>query len=249
MKIERWRPYKKRDKHSYALGPYPAFRLLETSPERCIQVLLSENFHEEEKARVLCERHSIQLEIAPRALARISSQPLHMAAVFRKEAPAAEDDLQVLLDRVEDMGNLGTIMRCMLAFGVRNLCLIGPCCDPFDPRVVRASMGAFFQMKISSFPDFSSWRAGFPGRLAAALMLKEGAEELRSALGAMSAEELQNLSLVLGNEGSGLGREYHIPDVQALIIPQSSEVDSLNLAEAAGIALYEWALRRRAESS
>lgn len=240
MSPERWRSYRKSDAHSYALGPYPAFRLLETAPERCLQVLLSENFRDEEKVRALCARYSIPLEIAPRAITRISAQPLRMAAVFRKEAREAEADTQVLLDRVEDMGNLGTIMRCMLAFGVKNLCLIGPCCDHFDPRVIRSSMGAFFQMNISAFASFDAWQERFPGRRAAALMLAEEARELRPALSAMSAEELKSLSLIFGNEGSGLGEEYMRPDILPLIIPQSSEVDSLNLAEAAGIALYEW---------
>lgn len=245
MSLERWRAYKKSDAHSYAFGPYPAFRLLETVPERCIQVLLSDGFKEEEKVRALCEHHSIPVEIAPRAIARIAPQATRMAAVFRKETGRAKDDLQLVLDRVDDMGNLGTIMRCMLAFGVRNLCLIGPCCDHFDPRVIRASMGAFFQLHISSFPDFSTWREQFPARQASALMLREDAEELRPALSSMNSDTLRSLSLILGNEGSGLGDEYLDPSVLPLIIPQSSEVDSLNLAEAAGIALYEWAQQLR----
>ena len=241
MSIERWRAYRKDDEHSYVMGVYPSFRLLETSPERCIQVLMTEDLKEREKAEDLATKLGVPYEIAPRAIERISKrQNYHMLAVIKKEAPRAENRRQVLLDEVDDMGNLGTIIRTMLAFEVRDLCLVGNCCDLWDPRVIRATMGAFFQMRISFFPNLEAWRAAFPERKLGALLLDKEAEYLRQGMEKLSSDEKDNLTLAFGNEGAGLGRGYQETADYKWIIPQSSEVDSLNLAEAASIALYEW---------
>ena len=128
------------------------------------------------------------------------------------------------------MGNLGTIMRTMVGFGKQDLVLIGPAADPYDPKVIRASMGAIFQLNINRFPGFENYRDCCPDHTCYPLMTQ----------GRYSLPEMEfqpPYSLVFGEETSGLGEEYleYGPSVR---IPQHDAVDSLNLALSVGIALY-----------
>lgn len=243
--MERLGRYEKELSYSYCLGAYPSFRLLEEDPERCLRILISETFAEKEKAVKLCAEHRIPIEYAPKVLQRISRRDnCHMAAVFAKQEELktrqAKGGTQVILDGIDDMGNLGTIIRCMQAFNVFDLCLIGPTCDPYDPRVIRASMGSFFRLRMSRFESLAAWRKAFPEQLLAALILDERAEVLRTGMTGLKRDGIKQLSMAFGNEGAGLPPIYAEQSDRLFMIPQNPGVDSLNLAEAAGITLYEW---------
>ena len=81
-----------------------------------------------------------------------------VVGVFEKyKAKVGKNQNAVVLDRPSDMGNLGTIMREMLGFGYKNLIVTKPCADFFNPKVVRASMGAIFGLDIETFESFDDF--------------------------------------------------------------------------------------------
>ncbi len=137
----------------------------------------------------------------------------------------------LVLVNPSSMGNLGTIMRTMLGFGYQDLAIIDPAADAFHPKVIRASMGAFFQVRLQNFRSFTDYWGSQANHKLYPLMT-DGKIPLPEAI-------LEKpYALVFGDEGSGLGQEYHQYGT-SLRIPQAKEVDSLNLALAVGITLYQ----------
>lgn len=274
--MEKWQKYRRELPYSYCFGPYPSFRLLEEAPERVLALLLSDKFKEKEKVEALAAEKALPLIYAPRLIEKLSQRAnTYMIAVFMKELPSSgkskalslkaertfqntlsnpakensTSGRQVILQNIDDMGNLGTILRSLLAFDCPCLNLLGPCCDLWDPRVVRASMGAIFALRLQFYSSLEAWRERNSELLLAALMLDKTAESPRSWLSQRSVEELSGLCLAFGNEGSGLPSYYRESADACLMIPQSLKVDSLNLAEAVSISLYEWQEQFHARSA
>jgi TrmH family RNA methyltransferase len=129
-----------------------------------------------------------------------------------------------------DMGNLGTIMRTMLGFGLADLALVRPAADIFDPRSVRASMGALFALRCCYFDTFED----YSGRSSHNLypFMTDGEVQLRKAA------FQEPFSLIFGNESSGLPPEYRGIGT-SVTIAHTQRIDSLSLPVAAAIALYE----------
>jgi len=191
---------------------------------------------------LLAEGQNIRVEIADRALERISKKENCFAAmVYKKhEGVFCGDAPHIVLVNPSDSGNLGTILRTALGFGLVNIAIIRPAVDSDDPRVTRASMGAAFSLNVRHFDSFDDYRAEFPDRQLFPFMLT-GAVPLHEAVKKVSGP----FSLVFGNEASGL------PDVFAsygisTLIPHSGKIDSLNLAIAAGIGMYAFKNRQEA---
>lgn len=229
--------YDKSLDYSYAPGIFPATECLKNAKERCLRLLLSSSSEKSEGARNLraaAEDAGIRVEFADRALERISKKENCFAAmVYKKqEGVFCENAPHVVLVNPSDSGNLGTILRTALGFGLTNIAIIRPAVDSDDPRVTRASMGAAFSLHVRHFDSFDDYRAEFPDRQLFPFMLT-GAVPLADAVKRVSGA----YSLVFGNEATGL------PDVFAeygvsTLIPHSGKIDSLNLAIAAGIGMY-----------
>lgn len=134
----------------------------------------------------------------------------------------------LVLDRLQDPGNMGTILRTALALGIETVFFIEPCCDIWNPKVIRAAKGAHFNLSllissweeiISRFPDTTLYVADPQG------------EDIQTI------KPLKSWLLVLGNEAHGVQIPSHIPQ-KHISIPMSSKVESLNVAQAGAIALY-----------
>ena len=69
-----------------------------------------------------------------------------------------------MLCQISDAGNAGTALRSLIGFGIHDVALVRPCVDVFDPHVLRASMGAFFKMRVRTFDTFEDYRALYPDR-------------------------------------------------------------------------------------
>lgn len=222
--------------YSYVAGVYPSLTLMEKAPERALRLLLSDKAAGEgvEKLRRLCAVHGVREEIAPRALSRLlGKENVYAAVVFQKRTDALSQTLaHIALYHPMDEGNLGTIQRTMLGFGLYDLAIIRPAADPFDPKAVRAAMGAQFSLRIALYDEFDSYRAEYPAHALYPFML-DGAAPLAQA----AAEKKTPYSLVFGNEGAGLPPEFQSFG-RAVRIPQSGEIDSLNLAVSAAIGIY-----------
>lgn len=233
--------YQKDFSYSYAFGVFPALELLQHQPGHALKVLVHSRGGANEgveKLRTLCAAAHVPVETNDRAIERLSPKESHLAVgVFAKHRipldPAAD---HAVLVRPSDMGNLGTILRTLLGFGVRNLAVVGPAADLFDPRVVRASMGALFQVACAGFAGFDEYRHVYPDHAVCAFMT-DGREPLGAAAFPVPC------ALVFGNESGGLGPEYHAIGA-SIAIPQSGAIDSLSLPVAVGVALYVYSRQR-----
>ena len=231
-------PYGRKLTYSYCLGIYPALTLLEARPACCLRLLLHPAGMDSEgveKLRTYCRALGIREEEAERVLRREAKKDNCFAAlVFEKYEVVLEDDApHVVLHNISDGGNLGTALRSCLGFGVRDVAVIRPCVDAFDPHVLRASMGAFYKMNVRGYDDFEAYRAAFPDHALYPFMLTgaRGLDEVSRAHGQ------KRYALVFGNEATGL------PDVFAkmgepVFIEQNDEIDSLNLGVSVALGVY-----------
>ena len=236
-------PYNKKLPYSYALGAFPALKLLEYRPEAARRLLLRPESDKSEGVALLrekCAQLGVREEMAERALERVSGKENCFCAVmFEKYESALSPSAPVhaVLHRISDQGNLGTALRSLLGFGIHDAALIRPCCDPFDPRSQRASMGAFYAMNVKVYDSFDEYASAFPGRSLYPFML-DGSTPLPRAVKAARFPA----TLIFGNEASGLPPEFARMGTPVRI-PQTSEVDSLNLAIAVSIAAYAFTNR------
>ena len=237
--MPRYSAYDKADGHSYALGLFPSMELLSARPEqlRCLLVQdLSSPSEGVQKLIALCRQREVEVEEAPKALARISGKDnCFAAAVFEKyDAPLVAAQDHVLLHNPSDTGNVGSILRSALGFGYKNVAIVRPGVDPFDPRVIRASMGAAFHLNIELFDSFDAYRARFSDSIRPYYLFR-----LRNAkpLSGIRRKSPAPLTLVFGNEAAGLPPELENFG-HGVFIEQEDTVDSLNLSVAAGIGLY-----------
>jgi TrmH family RNA methyltransferase len=227
--------YQKDFAHSYSFGVFPTLELLTHRPEHVLRVVAHSKGARSsglEKIENLCAAHSVPFEVSDRAVERLSHKGnIYVFGVFEKYeaslSPAAD---HLLLVNPSDNGNLGTVARTLLAFGMQDVALISPAVDIFNPHVVRASMGATFALRFGYFETPAAYQAAFahtlyPFMLGASSRLEE--TTFRSPH-----------TLVFGPEGAGLPAEY--ADMgEPVMIPQSPLVESLNLAVAVAVALYE----------
>ncbi|EXL09659.1 TrmH family RNA methyltransferase [Aquamicrobium defluvii] len=182
------------------------------------------------------------LEVSEKVLSSITRRdnPQMVVGVFTqrlvplKDIRPANGDVWVALDRVRDPGNLGTVIRTVDAVGAKGVILVGDTTDPFSLETVRATMGSIFAVPVAraSVEAFLAWRKGFPG-LVAGTHLK-GAVDYRSV--DFSGKPVL---LLMGNEQQGLPDDLAASCDRLLRIPQAGRADSLNLAVATGVMLFE----------
>lgn len=187
------------------------------------------------------------LEVSEKVLAAITRRdnPQMVVGVFTqrylplKDIRPAGEEVWVALDRVRDPGNLGTVIRTADAVGASGIILVGETTDPFSIETVRATMGSVFAVPVAkaSVEAFLAWRKGFAG-LVAGTHLK-GAVDYRSVDYAGKP-----VLLMMGNEQQGLPDNLADACDRLVRIPQAGRADSLNLAVATGVMLFE--IRRKA---
>lgn len=139
----------------------------------------------------------------------------------------------LVLDGLQDPGNVGTIWRTADAFGADGLILLPGCADPWSPKTLRGSMGACFRLPLweTTLPELRERLAEARLPLRAAALL-EGAEDLRQV-------SLKRGAVVIGSEGRGVSSEVLAAcDGRALKIPMRERCESLNAATAASVILW-----------
>ncbi len=142
-------------------------------------------------------------------------------------------DLWIALDSVADPGNLGTIMRTADAVGCRGIILLGNATDPYDPTAVKASMGALFSLNLiqTTWQQFTAWQQNNRINLI-------GTSDHANA----DYQAIQYpfpLVLLMGSERHGLTEEMMAACDHLVRIPMAGRSDSLNLAVASAVTLYE----------
>ena len=139
----------------------------------------------------------------------------------------------IVLESVQDPGNVGTVIRTANAFRIGAVILTGDCADVYHPRTVRATMGAIFRQNVlvmdkSSLKGFLK-ESGLPLYGAA---LSERAKDLREM-------SLRHAAVAIGSEGRGLSEELLALCDEELIIPMNPDSESLNAAVAAALVMWE----------
>jgi RNA methyltransferase, TrmH family len=142
----------------------------------------------------------------------------------------ASPDFCLLLEDIQDPGNLGSILRSAAAAGVQVAWLSAGCADAWSPRVLRGGMGAHFVLPIVERASLLDIAAFFSGQTLAACLSGE-------SLYAMDLTG--SVAFMIGNEGAGLSRQLIDAASGSFTIPMPGRVESLNAAAAAAICLFE----------
>lgn len=166
--------------------------------------------------------------------------PTGIIALVRAPEPGplpAAIDRCVMLENIQDAGNLGSILRSTAAAGVRIVLLSRGCAFPWSPKVLRAGMGAHFNLDIFDNADLANIVPRLSGRLVCA-----SGDAPKSLY---QADLRGPLAWVFGNEGAGVSAELRAAATEQLRIPMPGGTESLNVAAAAAICLFE-ELRQKA---
>lgn len=237
IKLKQYRPS---EPYSYAIGVYPVLEVLANQQDKVFHVFLSNDFAKNEGARKivqLCEKHGISYTLSDHQVQKFTqNDAAHAVGFFYKyEQVLSTTKPHVVLVQPTDMGNAGTILRTMAAFGFADLSLIKPAIDIFSPKTIRASMGEVFRSRVQYFNTLEAYNSQFPLYEKYLFWLDRDAQELSSVKCAD-----QKFSLVFGGEGPGLDHSLAALG-KKVYIKQSEKVDSLNLSIAVGIALHQMA--------
>lgn len=160
--------------------------------------------------------------------------PQGVVAIVRKPAwPAQNRGLIVIADEIQDPGNLGTLLRTSLAAGAQGVIIVDGSVDLYNPKVVRSSMGAIFQLPHW----FLSRETTIDFVLSQGLSLVIA--DLVDAKNYWSVTYPQDLAVVIGNEARGIHPEFREQATLRVKIPLQGSAESLNASVATGILLYE----------
>ena len=187
-------------------------------------------------------RGGLVLEVSEKVLASITRRdnPQMVVGIFTQRWTPLRDlkpqtgETYVALDRVRDPGNLGTIIRTADAAGASGVILVGEATDPFSMETVRATMGSVFAVPLvkTNVADFLAWKKTAGVEVVATHLA--GAVDYRTI-----DYRKKPVVLLMGNEQSGLPDELARAADALARIPQAGRADSLNLAIATGIMLFE----------
>lgn len=144
--------------------------------------------------------------------------------------------LLLILDKLQDPGNLGTLIRTADAVGVQGIILLEPCVDPFDPKTVRGTMGSLFTVPFTRTINGAETLA----RLADLGYRLVGADGRQGELPWSGNVLAGSVALVLGNEARGLSPELRPHLHKYVRLPLRGHAESLNVSVAGGTLMYEW---------
>ncbi|MGF2412892.1 MAG: TrmH family RNA methyltransferase [Ferruginibacter sp.] len=156
----------------------------------------------------------------------------HVLAVFKKKTPAEPVNIKgkitLVLDTIQDPGNLGTIIRTADWFGIENIVCSPACADMYNPKVVQSTMGSLARVNIF-YADLNVWlkKNGSIKKYAAALHGKN----------ISSLKAVKEAIIIIGNEGKGISDTIMNAVDEKITIPKIGEAESLNAAVATGIIL------------
>jgi RNA methyltransferase, TrmH family len=153
--------------------------------------------------------------------------------------PVAHDvDACLLLEDIQDPGNLGGILRSAAAAGVRDVLLSQACADAWSPRVLRAGMGAHFFLNIVEGAKLVAYAREYSGQVVATAA--------RAEQSIFSADLARATAFAVGNEGAGLSPELAREADVVVAIPMPGEMESINVAAAVAVCLFERVRQRAA---
>ena len=227
--------YKHDESYSYTIGMSVTIEMIKKKPDCIIKIYVHPNYipkNESVNIFNICDEYTLPCEINKRIFDSLAIKGnVFVLGIFEKyNSPVENLCPHIVMVNPSDSGNLGTIMRTGLGFGFKNLVIIKPAVDIYDPKTIRSSMGAFFHMNFSYFTSFEVYMEQFPKQIMYPFMLKG-----KINLNDIKESYKKPFSLVFGNEATGLDDKF-LEYGESIYIKHNSDIDSLNLSVAFGIA-------------
>jgi RNA methyltransferase, TrmH family len=235
-------PQKAKDSEDFLCEGFHLVQEALATPLKCRFIFATKDaFHQTDGKKIfeMAQRAKVRcFEVTSKIIAYLSDTvtPQGILAVVAKPQAAwpVQPFTRVLaLYQVQDAGNMGTLFRSAEAFGTQGLFLTSGCCDPFNPKVVRSSMGSLFRLPFQmggSWNFYMDW------------LKQNGFHNYALALGQSTplpqATFLHPLSIWVGAEGTGLPEDLIQSCEEKVSIPMEGKVESLNVGVAASLALF-----------
>ncbi len=138
----------------------------------------------------------------------------------------------LILDSIQDPGNLGTIIRSSVAFNIDTIIINDKCADPYSDKVIRSSQGMIFKINIIK-KDLTIFLNEIKGKIPVYGTKVDGGKDLKTL------EKISKFAIIMGNEGNGVNPKLLDMCDEYLYIPMNSKCESLNVGVATSIILYE----------
>lgn len=228
--------YEKDSNVSYTLGTTLTLELLNKKVDYCNRVYIhSKQLQNDTLDRILniCKDNNIEVIYSDKLINKLSDKEnCFIVGEFTKfDCDIDYNENSVCLVNPSNAGNLGTIIRTCAGFNIKNLIIIEPAVDIFNPKVVRASMGAIFNVNFKYFKSFDEYKKLTNNKMYPFM--------LKGSTSLSKIDKKEPYTLIFGNEATGLDDSFL--DVGTPIkIMHSNNIDSLNLDNAASIAIYEF---------
>ena len=198
----------------------------------------AERLEQQSELQALCDGLAgvAMLAFAPPLVKNLAQVKAPQGVFFRVsvQAPVVPECLvsnSLWLDRIQDPGNMGTLLRTAAAAGVQEIYASQGCADAWSPKVLRAAQGAHFALRVFEKTDLEA--------LCSRLQVPLLATSLEHATSLYDAALPSACAWVFGNEGQGVHAELLSRADRRVFIPQAAGVESLNVTVAAGICLFE----------
>lgn len=218
------------DNSLYALEGFTIFEEAIREKVEIKDIFLAESAEDEFKDKYDYEYTVVKDEV----LRSFSKTKTGKDIIFVAKKPKAlnlddiDDDLVLLLDFLQDPGNMGTIIRTADAFGIKNILTINNCVNVYNEKVLRSTMGSIFRVNVSSI-DIDDLRS----------LIKKGYKLISTSPKGEKIEKCKfKTILALGNEANGVSEEVFRESFKRVKIPMKGKTESLNVAIAAGISIY-----------
>ena len=184
-----------------------------------------------------------ELELSPDQFKTITSpsnhptiQPSNHPTHLQSPVSNLQSPLILILDQLQDPGNLGTLIRTADSVAAAAIVLLEPCVDPFDPKTVRSTMGSLFTV-----PFMRTHQAEATLRSLSNQGYRVVGADAAQGSTVWHGEALAGpVALILGNEARGLSAELHSSIDRYVSLPLLGQAESLNVSIAGGVLMYEW---------
>ncbi|HPE38295.1 MAG TPA: TrmH family RNA methyltransferase [Bacillota bacterium] len=231
--------YRKEEQESYCLGITVSIEYLLNRPAVVNKVYVHSAFttgETRDKVYDLCAKNRIPIEENDKAFSILSQKEnCFVIAMIAKYVDTIDmHTSHVVLVNPSNAGNIGTIIRSATGFGIPDIAIVRPAVDIFDPKVIRASMGALSRVRVEYFDTYNDYKkkTAMVGERYSYPFMLDGSQSLHETTIA------EPFSLIFGNEATGLPKEFACVG-QPVRIEHGHGIDSLNLPIAASIGLYE----------
>ena len=238
---------KTKDRKAQGLFVVEGKRMFEETPkERIHSLFVSESFERANKDSLRGYAYEL---VADDVFSHMSDTktPQGVMALVKMSEYSIEDMLKggnpliMILENLQDPGNLGTIIRTAEGAGVDGIIMTSGTVDIYNPKVIRSTMGAMYRMKYAYTDNLKE---------AAAFLKSRGittyAAHLQGAVDYVTCDYKKGTAFFIGNEGNGLTDEATALADRKIIIPMMGKLESLNAAVSGAVLMYEAARQRRA---